>query len=331
MVLKKKLHLATGDHDLYEEYVIKPKEDKTEIANAFYDLILKSKQSDYSENAKQRAEELNDYIKNNDELRKKLKPNKYFAMLKFDGDDMGDQYNKLKNKDEHGELSDKICEFAQEARRIIEETAGGLCIYAGGEDVLAALPLDGLWETLSALHIKFNSMVRVGSINDFTFSGGLVIAHLMEPLKNVMNELDDAEKSAKKVSGKNAFSVTLMKRSGQHRQMVYQFYKNKKMKYESIDQLRNLIFYLKKQNISKSFLQNCNLMLDKLNGKQEWSLIEALFKPLLNKQGTKENQKAILIVLRGLHENSKNLQNFMNTLDIMGFIESEVDNSCCTK
>ena len=125
------------------------------------------------------------------------------------------------------------------ARHVVEEEYLGRLIYSGGDDVLAMLPVSDLLPAMRRLRYAYSgqdpehSGGRDGSgltlQNDFaildgklmrmmgsmaTASCGAVIAHHQAPLSSVLGELRLAEQSAKNKGGRDAFSITIIKRSG---------------------------------------------------------------------------------------------------------------------
>lgn len=65
----------------------------------------------------------------------------YYAIIAADGDKMGDLINSITDPETHRQLSHAVTQFAQEAAKILEEKYQAAVIYAGGDDVLALLPL----------------------------------------------------------------------------------------------------------------------------------------------------------------------------------------------
>lgn len=141
----------------------------------------------------------------------------------------------------HMAISEALNHFALHlAPAVVERACVGRLIYAGGDDVLAMLAVDDLLKAAAGLRAAFSGIdpVRVGLDgvtvlkrldNGFvehegrvmrlmgdkaTASAGAVIAHYQAPLGAVMRELRDAEKRAKRMTGKDAFSLTVIKRSG---------------------------------------------------------------------------------------------------------------------
>lgn len=123
-------------------------------------------------------------------------------------------------------------------RHVVEEEHLGRLIYAGGDDVFAMLPVADLFSAMQRLRYAYagHDPEHEGGIcgrltlhNGFalldkrlmrmmgtkaTASCGAVIAHHQAPLAAVRRELASAEKRAKNEGGRDAFSLTIVKRSG---------------------------------------------------------------------------------------------------------------------
>jgi CRISPR-associated protein Cmr2 len=148
--------------------------------------------------------------------------------------------------DRHLAISAALNDFSQHVvRHVVEEEHLGRLIYAGGDDVLAVLPVTDLlvcsvrlrhaysgtlpedetkdWGDLAkerkALHCK-NGFAWLGGHlmrmmgKNATASAGLVVAHHQSPLGMVLRELRATEQRAKTEGGRDAVSITVIKRSG---------------------------------------------------------------------------------------------------------------------
>ena len=129
------------------------------------------------------------------------------------------------------------------ARHVVEHESLGRLIYAGGDDVLAMLPVADLLPAMQRLRLAYAGHDpahadgdRQGLVlkNGFALldspgggrrlmrlmghrasaSCGAVVAHHQAPLAAVLRELRLAEKRAKGEGGRDAFSLTVIKRSG---------------------------------------------------------------------------------------------------------------------
>lgn len=145
-----------------------------------------------------------------------LEPSPYYALILADGDRMGEAVDRQNTIIDHKKLSKALSEFAKNVRDIIDGDLNGRLIYAGGDDILAFLPLHTLRTGIEALAELFQrAMKRFGDEKTSpTLSFGVVIAHHMDPLSGVLERVREAEKIAKATPGKDALAITLSKRGG---------------------------------------------------------------------------------------------------------------------
>jgi CRISPR-associated protein Cmr2 len=140
-------------------------------------------------------------------------PMPYYALLLADGDRMGAMIEAMTSAGAHRALSLRLTAFAAAAADIVEQHQGGL-IYAGGDDVLALLPLHSALACADALRLAFAR--EVGGSGDGreapTLSVGLGISHYMEPMGAALALARESEKQAKQ--DRNALAVILEKRGG---------------------------------------------------------------------------------------------------------------------
>ena len=148
----------------------------------------------------------------------------------------------------HASISNALRNYSIEfVRGIVEEEHLGKLIYAGGDDVLAFVNLRDLLDVMWKLRFAFSGQVRIengqivvsyenqtgfvekGGVYYLTMgvnataSMGVVIAHYKEPLKIVINKVFEMGKKAKANSGKDSFSILLMKKSGEMRVTTYKW------------------------------------------------------------------------------------------------------------
>lgn len=147
------------------------------------------------------------------------KPLPYYALLLADGDHMGKVIDAQETPEKHRELSRAQSRFAREAREIVKEHQGSL-IYSGGDDVLALVPLHTVLACARRLAETFRQRLANFKVRDGekeicpTLSVGIVVAHHLAPLSDVLELVRTAEKAAKSIKSKNALAVALSKRSG---------------------------------------------------------------------------------------------------------------------
>ncbi|MBN2069600.1 MAG: type III-B CRISPR-associated protein Cas10/Cmr2 [Opitutales bacterium] len=149
----------------------------------------------------------------------------------------------------HLQLSEALSNFALKCAQPIVAQHKGQLIYAGGDDVLALLPARRAIACAQDLARAFRGIepnaetqilaysqdgipthgylkTKKGDGQDYesvfilpglraTASAGIVIAHSKSPLQDAVRAAQKAEKTAKKVYGRNAIAVRVMKRSGE--------------------------------------------------------------------------------------------------------------------
>ena len=209
-------------------------------------------------------------------------PPKYYAIVYLDGDRIGDWLSgelapKLKGLlhpvalndngvgkalDELGDikrplgillhtaLSSTLRNFALEiVGEVVEKEHCGKLVYAGGDDLLAFLPVEDLAEVSKELRYLFSGESIEGSkikglgngfaqIDDkllclmgkeASCSAGIIIAHHSYPLSLALEEAREALEQAKKEMGRDAFALKLLKRSGEALQV------KAKWRYDDLD------------------------------------------------------------------------------------------------
>lgn len=144
----------------------------------------------------------------------------YFAILVADGDKMGNAIAFIDSSKKHREFSQALADFAREARSIVQQNSGVL-VYAGGDDVLAFVPLDKSVACSRSLYDEFAKKMQPWSRdgNNLSLSVGIAMVHFMEPLEDILTYGRTAEKHAKnpyssegKQKERDGFAIHLIKR-----------------------------------------------------------------------------------------------------------------------
>ena len=166
-------------------------------------------------------EELSRALKN--VIRTAGAPVPYAAILKADGDRMGRLLSRATSAVHSREISRALHGFASHARRIVRDHRGHT-IYAGGDDVLALLPLEPALTCASELADGFHEALRgiaeemqVAEHERPTLSVGLGIGYVIEPLGMLRAVAERAERHAKGDATehrRNALAIRLRIRSG---------------------------------------------------------------------------------------------------------------------
>ena len=137
-------------------------------------------------------------------------PEPYLAILVADGDKMGAAISNLDSAEKHRVFSQALAGFAGEARTIVNDH-NGVLVYAGGDDVLAFVPVDKCLDCARSLHDRFGkSLLEYGELS---LSVGVAIGHFMENLEDLLAYGRAAEKAAKRPD-RDGLAVHLHKRGG---------------------------------------------------------------------------------------------------------------------
>ncbi len=155
-------------------------------------------------------------------------PYPYVACLVADGDGMGKAIAALTSASENRRFSKRLGEFAAAAREIVEGRHHGSLVYAGGDDVLAFLPVPTALAAADALRRHFvevmsDALPALTGVPTPTLSAGIGIGHLMEGMGDLLALGRRAEKLAKgghlpTGRDRNALGILVDKRSGRTRQ-----------------------------------------------------------------------------------------------------------------
>jgi len=141
-------------------------------------------------------------------------PMPYYAILLADGDRMGRAIDAATTFEQHRALSRCLTEFAASAAKLVKKHDGSL-LYAGGDDVLALLPLHTALACASALRLDFAGKLSAFPVpggGSPTLSVGLGISHYIEPMDAALDLARRSERLAKQT--RNALALILAKRGG---------------------------------------------------------------------------------------------------------------------
>lgn len=139
------------------------------------------------------------------------RPVSFYAMLLMDGDNMG----KLMVDYEGGSISNALSIFTKDVRKIVRGHSG-VTIYAGGDDVLAMLPLTRAIDCALSLSQKYEACFE-NIVPEATISAGLVFSHYHIPLSTVMREAHHIlDVVAKDQNGRGSIAVSVLKPSGKY-------------------------------------------------------------------------------------------------------------------
>jgi CRISPR-associated protein Cmr2 len=143
------------------------------------------------------------------------KPSAFYALLLMDGDKVGALLRQGEQMVTHG-----LARFSAQVDRIVrKEEHGGNTVYAGGDDVLALLPLESVLPAALALREAYRAAFPQDA--GATISAAVVFAHFHVPLRHVLDQahhqLDDI---AKDENGRDSIAMCVLTQSGVTREWV---------------------------------------------------------------------------------------------------------------
>ncbi len=184
--------------------------------NVFFDSLLEREAQEAQEASKQAEATLN-ALKN---LRQRAglgAPSPFYAVLLMDGDSLGQH---MSDPQQQPAISEALAGFtAGVSERVAEHN--GFLVYAGGDDVLALLPLEHALPCAADLRRLYREQFEihapsVGSTHSGpTLSGAIEFVHVKVPLTRVLGAAHDLlDNLAKDGRGRDALAVRLRKPGG---------------------------------------------------------------------------------------------------------------------
>ncbi|MBN2835285.1 MAG: type III-B CRISPR-associated protein Cas10/Cmr2 [Candidatus Delongbacteria bacterium] len=257
---------------------------------------------------------------------------KYYAILIFDGDDMGKWLSgeKLGNKiidDDylkkfHHKLSTLLADFALFAKEFVDANNYGRTIYAGGDDFLALLNLNNIFDVVIELRKMFDEKVSLILRNEYSeivdtlsFSAGLTIAHYSHPLSDVLNNVRQMEKSAK-LNNKNSIAISVLKKSGEKQQMTLNWGDNQ----SNLRALSSIVSSLNDHDFSPAFIENLNrvfqIFVDTKKNYELFNIFKLESRTFINRAKKPKLEKA------KVDELYKNVEKLIDSLDLRNTLEA---------
>ena len=253
-------------------------------------------------------------------------PSDSFAVLIMDGDSMGAKLRLINDIDKQKELSKKLSNFTKEVKKIVEDENYGKLIYAGGDDVLALLPIEfalkcayeiqkafskELKEIEELIQRKLQQEKKDKTEYKFTMSGGLLFAYHKLPLNYVLNKVREFEQKAKN-SGKNRIYFGYLKHSLSYSEsfLLWDEYEVFEEILKTCDEIPNT-FITQSYRLFKE-LENSN---NDMN--------EKLFKYLLKKKVKEDKVRNIVETINKLNSKFNDPLRVVNILKIAKYINKQ--------
>ncbi len=142
-------------------------------------------------------------------------PSAFYALLLMDGDKVG----RLLRRERGEELvTQGLARFSAQVDGIVRR-CGGNTVYAGGDDVLALLPLEDALP--AALELREAYRGAFAGDKEATISAAVILAHFHVPLRHVLQEAHhQLDVIAKNENGRDSVAVCVLTQSGVTRQWV---------------------------------------------------------------------------------------------------------------
>jgi len=184
---------------------------------------FKQEKDEQSKSAIKLLEQLETTLSNLSIYKQYGEPSPYFAMILADGDRIGELLGDLPTEQQQRAVSLQLTQFANGVPNIVRNHRGH-AIYAGGDDVLALVPLNHVLACAQALHDDFGKKLAdlqpdPNKLSP-TLSVGVAIGHVLEPMAKQLALAWQAEALAKgndlkdKVRRKDGLGIILKPRSG---------------------------------------------------------------------------------------------------------------------
>ncbi|TKH43945.1 type III-B CRISPR-associated protein Cas10/Cmr2 [Paenibacillus terrae] len=154
-----------------------------------------------------------------DEIKKS--PTSYYALIVGDGDHMGNCLRGMRTVEEHQKFTEQLSRFASQVDNIVTQHYAGQMIYSGGDDVMALLPLHHCLDAAGEIQQEFIRIMKQAVPDGTrlpTFSVGIAIVHMMEPLEESL-QLARATEALAKVR-RDSLAIYFQKRSGSEEMKV---------------------------------------------------------------------------------------------------------------
>jgi len=139
----------------------------------------------------------------------------FYAVLMMDGDSLGVHMSDIKK---HARISQALELFTTAVAGIVDSYSGFL-VYAGGDDVLALLPLETALPCAFSLRQQYLEAFSDSPDINSTLSGAIEYAHIKMPLGKVLGDAHRLlDQVAKEEFGRDTIAVRVWKPGGQHLQ-----------------------------------------------------------------------------------------------------------------
>ncbi len=137
-------------------------------------------------------------------------PTPFYAILLMDGDSLGKHMSDIEKQPK---ISAALEKFTNNVPQVVYQHNGFL-VYAGGDDVLAILPLEDAFCCATALREVYLNAFEGSGVRS-TLSGAIEFAHIKMPLTRILRDAHSLlDNVAKDGCGRDAIAVRVWKQGG---------------------------------------------------------------------------------------------------------------------
>lgn len=256
----------------------------------------------------------------------------YFAILSMDGDNMGSWFNN-ETLDGAVKVSHALATFSRQVvpcvikHNVNKKQANDYLVYAGGDDVLAFLPVDRALQVANELRQKFG--MKGSKLEEATASVGLMIGHRKAPLHLLLQESKRLESLAKSYvhkqtnQEKNALAIAV-RTSSEKREAVVPW----EIQGEKTSDLLLQIIKLLTNDLSDTFIYRFSEVFSPLmhyQGEDKNLMIQTELQRLIKRAAKvkKDEQELINITdkLMALHNSMASTEEFIMLLKMLTFFK----------
>ncbi len=259
----------------------------------------------------------------------------YIAIIMMDGDNMGKWFSG-EDIESFRKISRNLSNFAKKTvPTIVEEKFDGRLIYAGGDDVLAFVPVHQALKIAEALRFAFSDEEE-GLGKGATASVGIIVGHQKAPLQQLLQSVRGLEKKAKSYhrrftdEKKNALALSVHTRSGEISEAVLPW----KVGEEKTTEMLHSLITLLQNDVSATFIHHFSQAFLPLISIRDYKykvetkeMLEIELRRLLNRSII-EGRKGVKVDehvhhLLNLHDASVSTMEFLFTLKMLTFLKKK--------
>ncbi|HNF69251.1 MAG TPA: type III-B CRISPR-associated protein Cas10/Cmr2 [Chitinophagales bacterium] len=334
--LKKMQDLRLSEYDAYEELLEKLPHSNDELY--FKENLTVQYFNKYEILGKEVVErDVEPFVSAHDALLTKARSiglsfTKYYAVFKFDGDNSNKWLSGYwLNKPEftlqefHTAYSKAQYDFVRELTEKFKSMCASV-VYAG-EDFLVFFNIEHFAKVLETIYTAYQTQIVLQLYKfknplfteaQFSFSGGITVAHYKEPLQFVLDKTRAMEKLAKQ-NGRNMISVAALNASGGENNITIPWItRTNKSLYELIE---FVLFHLENKTVSSAFLRELARQDRIYRGAMPMNLYSFFYERTVKRAFNEKNSSGVVLTEP---ERSKLWDHFREIADYLNWCQQSI-------